>query len=43
MKCADKKRFKTQRKQSLAIDFRMQLRYLLVVVSDVEVMSSTVM
>ena len=48
IKCADKERFKTRPKQSLAYtDFRTQLRYLLVVVvvsdvSDVKVMSSTV-
>ena len=40
-KCADKERFKTRPKQSLG--FRMQLHYLLVVVvSDIKVMSSTV-
>ena len=41
IKCADKECFKTRPKQSLG--FRMQLHYLLVVVvSDIKVMSSTV-
>jgi len=43
IKCAHKERFKTRPKQSLATDFRMQLQYVLVIVlSDVKVMSSTV-
>jgi len=41
-KCAYKKRFKTQPKQSLAYRVSMPLHYLLVVVNDVKVMSSGV-
>jgi len=43
IKCADKECFETRSKQEFSRQFRMQLHYLLVVVvSDVKVMSSTV-
>jgi len=42
IKCANKERFKTRPKQSLAYRFWNAITLLVVVVSDVKVMSSTV-